>query len=264
MKKIKKVFNFLFVTTKAGFFLLAALLWSLVMCFVNNYYQIAWKEIFIEADGMVFDLIVFGVVLTIYEAFREIKENNERVLKEKNERIGRLMDEIEDFREWHEKEARFRIVGAMKRLVMEGVKKMNLRNCFLEGTTFGNWDLSETHFDNAILHDVKFHGTTLVNSTFQEAKLKNAAFHSVDLTGADLSGANLDGVDFLMTNLSHVNLEGSIVLPLYVSIVGEIGQKKYPYGCDDWFRKLKKDGAIGLEEIENKYYVDEFGILQLK
>jgi hypothetical protein len=110
---MKKAFNFLFVTTKAGFFLMAALLWSVVMYFVNNHYQITWEEIFVEADGVVFDLIVFGVVLTIYEAYREIKEKNERELKEKNEKIERLHEDIDDYRGWDEKEAMYRIVGAV-------------------------------------------------------------------------------------------------------------------------------------------------------
>ena len=114
------------------------------------------------------------------------------------------------------------------------------------------------------LLQAKFYQTVLIGSTFQEAKLKNAEFYSADLTGADFSGADLEGVNFSKANLSNVTLEGAIVWPPHIYILEEIGQKTYPFGSDDWFRKLETDGVIGWEEIENKYYVDEFGILRLK
>lgn len=261
---MKKAFNFLFVTTKAGFFLLAALLWSGVMFFANYYHGISWKEIFVEADGMVFDLIVFGVVLTIYEAYRESKEKRERTEREKNEKIERLHEEIDDYREWPEKEAKFRIMGAVRRLFKEGEKKLNLRNCYLEGANFANNDLSGTHFDGAILADAKFYGTVLIQSTFQAAKLKDTTYYGANLTGADFSNSDLCNTKFSKdTNLSNAKFEGSVVLEKLLFYLEE-SNKGYPYKSDAWFRKLEKDGVVGWEEIENKYYVDEFGILRLK
>ena len=116
----------------------------------------------------------------------------------------------------------------------------------------------------ANLPDAKFYQTVLIGSTFEKAELKNAEFYSVDLTGADFSGADLEGVNFSRANLSNVNLEGAIVWPPHIYILEENGRKTYPFGSDDWFRKLETDGVIGWEGIENKYYVDEFGILRLK
>jgi Pentapeptide repeats (9 copies) len=249
-----KVYNFL-IAKPARFFFLAAILWGGLMCVFNSKdgANFQWHDILVEANGMFFDLLVFGILLSIYEALRE-----------KKEKIERLHEEIDDYREWPEKEAKFRLMGSVRRLIKEGEKKLNLRNCYLEDTSFADWNLSKTHFDMSNLLQAKFYQTILIGSTFQEAKLKNAAFYSADLTGADFSGADLEGVNFSKANLSNVTLEGAIVWPIHIYILEEIGQKTYPFGSKDWFRKLETDGVIGWEEIENKYYVDEFGILRLK
>lgn len=225
------------------------------MCVLNSKdgANFQWHDILVEANGMFFDLLVFGILLSIYEALRE-----------KKEKIVRLHEEIDDYREWPENEAKFRLMGSVRRLIKEGEKKLNLRNCYLEGTRFADWNLSKTHFDMAILLEAKFYQTVLIGSTFQEAKLTNASFYSVDLTGANFSGADLEGVNFSKTNLSNVNLEGAIVWPPHYISLEESAKKPYPYGSDDWFRKLEKDGVTGFEEIETKYYVDEHGILRLK
>ena len=251
-KLLKKSFDYL-SAKPVRFFLTAALLWMIIMCVLNVLNGIQWKDILVEANGMAFDLLVFGVLLSLYDALRD-----------KKDKIERLHEEIDDYKEWPEKEAKFRIMGAVRRLIKEGEKKLNLRNCYLEDTSFADWNLSKTHFDMANLLQAKFYQTVLIGSTFQDAKLNNAAFYSADLTGADFSGANLEGVVFSNSNLSNVNLEGAIVWPLLFSPSESSSQKQYPYGSEDWFRELETSGVIGLEEIRNKYYVDEDGILRLK
>jgi hypothetical protein len=252
---MKKVFGFLRKNPEIIFFICAFILWTAFMCNENSKEggDFSWHDLKVEANGMIFDLFVFGILLSIYEALRE-----------KKEKIERLHEEIDDYREWPEKEAKFRLMGSVRRLIREGENKLNLRNCYLEETRFADWNLSNTHFDMANLLQAKFYQTVLIGSTFQEANLKNAAFYNVDLTGANFSGADLEGVDFSNVNLSNVTLEGAIVWPLSIHIIEDIGQKAYPFGSDDWFRKLETDGVIGWQEIENKYYVDQYGILRLK
>ena len=252
---MKKVLQFLPKNPEIIFFICAFILWTALMCNENSKEggDFSWHDIKVEANGMVFDLFVFGILVTVYNAIRARKE-----------KVERYKEEIDDFREWPGNEAKFRVMGLIRRLVREGEKKLNLQNCYLEGVSFGDWKLTETHFDMATLSEAKFYQTKLIGSTFQETKLKNAKFYGVDLTSADFSGADLEGVDFSNSNLSNVNFEGAIVWPLGVYSTNPSSQKQYPYGSDDWFRKLETDGVVGLNEIENKYYVDEFGILRVK
>jgi hypothetical protein len=72
-----KIYNFL-IAKPARFFFLAAILWGGLMCAFNSKdgANFQWHDILVEANGMFFDLLVFGVLLSIYEALREKKEKN--------------------------------------------------------------------------------------------------------------------------------------------------------------------------------------------
>ena len=166
----KKAIDFL--TTKPAFFLVAALLWLGLMCYLNSKDDgpngFSWHDLLVEANGMFFDLLVFGIFLSIYEA-----------LKEKKEKIERLNEEIDDYRGWDEKEATYRIVGAIRRLKRERVSQIDLRKCYL------------------------------VNAYLPNAILSNSDLSGANLTGADLSGANLTDANLIGANLAGANLSGA-------------------------------------------------------
>lgn len=276
---MKKAFNFLFVTTKTGFFLLAALLWSAIMFFVNNHYQITWEEIFVEADGMVFDLVVFGVILTIYEAYRETKEKKEKALKEKNEKIERLHEEIADYSSWNEKEATFRIVGAIKRLNKLGVSKIQLAKSYLdnaelidanlEGAIFFISDLKGSRLSHANLKDAIIYRTSFEGAIMINAKLEGARITESNLKGANLGSINVDALlekqSIKRTDLEERN-NTDLILPganLKNAILKENDLEGAIVGLD-WFENLATWNVIGREEIMEKYQIDENGILRVK
>lgn len=64
-----------------------------------------WTDVLVEAHGLLFDVILFGIVLSIFNKIKSKKEN-----------ILRLQEELEDYRYWDEKEAVYRIIGIIKRL----------------------------------------------------------------------------------------------------------------------------------------------------
>jgi hypothetical protein len=72
---MKKAIDF-FTAHPARFFLLAALLWGGLMCLVSIIRgKFDLDGLLVEANGMVFDLLVFGVLLSIYERLRESAAN---------------------------------------------------------------------------------------------------------------------------------------------------------------------------------------------
>ena len=71
------------------------------------------------------DVILFGIILTLYES-----------ITGKKERINNLQEQLEDFRQWDEKEATYRIIGIFKRLKKLGVKEIDLSLCFLQDAYF--------------------------------------------------------------------------------------------------------------------------------
>jgi len=214
---MKKALDYL-TAKPARFFLLAALIWGGLMCYLNSKdvgeNGFSWHDLLVEANGMVFDLLVFGILLSVYEALRE-----------KKEKIERLHEEIDDYRGWVEKEASFRIVGAIRRLNKLNVTIIGLSQCTLDEANLCKANLSgaflwRTSLSNALLIEVN-----LSKAFLREANLSNALLLGANLNGADLKGANVG---------------------------------------DGWFEKLETWKVEGKDEILEKYIIDETGKLQMK
>lgn len=59
---MKKAIDF-FTAHPARFFLVAALLWGGFMCFLDyRDDKFDWHDLLVEANGMVFDLLIFGIL----------------------------------------------------------------------------------------------------------------------------------------------------------------------------------------------------------
>mgnify|MGYP003377749158 CR=1 FL=1 len=176
--RIKKIKDWLgdWLGGPIKFFLGAALLVGAFLAILDYYYLYkicpsGIPDLLVEAHGLFYDLIVFGIILTLYERTRS-----------KKERIERLREEINDYLGWDEKEATYRIVGNIKRLNKEGVNEIYLKGAYLSRASLFLADLS---------------GADLLGASLLLADLSGA-----DLSGADLSGADLQGADLQGANLS--------------------------------------------------------------
>lgn len=171
---MKKVLAFLYKNPEIIFFICAFILWTGLMCWSNSKEggDFSWHDLKVEANGMIFDLFVFGILVTIYNAVRARKE-----------KIERLQEEIDDYRWWQEKEAMYRILGAIRRLNKEGVSRIELQHCTLSGA--------------------HLLGVNLTGATFSLTVLNRT-----DFTGADLSTANFVGA----FNLSSATLKEAFVM----------------------------------------------------
>ena len=285
-----KIINYL-AAKPARFFFTSAIIWFLLVCFFNSEdgSNFEWHDILVEANGMTFDLLVFGILLSSYESLRE-----------KKDKVERLHEEIDDYRGWDEKEAMFRIVGAVRRLNRMGVSKIDLSGCYLvkanlfriqlqganlQGANFQEADLREVNlchsnlnganFQKADLQWIDFQETDLQGANLQDANLTGANFQKADLRGVNFQGANLEGadfqganlegeqiqlpqlgmIDFAGANLQGANLEGVNFLGanLHKVIVGK-----------HWFIKIDLLAIKGIDEIKEKYIIDEEGVLILK
>lgn len=152
-------------------------------------------NIAIEFHGMVFDVILFGIILTGYELIREKKDS-----------VIRYKEEIDDFRGWDEKEAMYRIVGNIKRLNKVEVYGVDLRDCYLRNANLSAVNLSTANFTDADLTDAN-----LGRANLTEADLSGANFTDANLTQAYLAKANLRGANLIITDLTLADLTGAIV-----------------------------------------------------
>ncbi len=203
-----------------------------IISLLSNVYtgQQFWENLLVEAHGMLFDVLVIGVIILFLNKLAEKRVDNRRYL-----------EEIDDFRGWKDKEAAYRIAGNLKRLKRNGYKgKIDLRNCYLgsadlqterlreyleyfpkylSGINLTGSDLSCAHLRGADLHDAVLEkanlpGADLTDANLQdtnllEAKLQGAYLQGTRLQGAILLSAKLQGADLLGANLWNANLQAA-------------------------------------------------------
>jgi uncharacterized protein YjbI with pentapeptide repeats len=214
---------------RANFFLAAALFWFLLMCLLNSLdgKDFAWHDILVEANGMTFDLVVFGVLLSIYES-----------ISEKRSKIERLKEEIDDYRGWDEKEAMYRIVGAIKRLNRLGISKIDLCDCYLREADLIMKDLVGADLNVADLSNAKLVRANLSNADLSEANLLKADLSSANLKGANLRGANLRGANLRGANLSGADLTVSNLNGATLTI-DQLYETKSLFECENLHDSLR-------------------------
>jgi uncharacterized protein YjbI with pentapeptide repeats len=218
------------LTTSIVLFLVASIVIALSFGHYVSKDHHFYENILVEAHGMIFDLLIIGLLLVWLNK-----------IGEKRIRIKRHQEEIDDFRHWVSEEASFRVAGDIKRLNKDEVynielfncnlKNVNLNNVNLTGSNMNNIQLEETTLQNAILTGVRLNQGNLQNAKLQKAKLHNAQLSGANmqfttLIKADLTGANciktkfkgavmidtilkdcvLAGADFTDTNLFKADL----------------------------------------------------------
>ena len=200
--------------------------------YLKDFYSY-YGQVLIEAHGMLFDLLIIGILIFW------LNKNGE-----KRQRIRTYRDEIDDFRLWESEEAAFRTVGNIKRLNRQGINKINLVECFLARTNLNyanlvgsnlnsanisnsflietdlrNARLNQTNFENsnlnqAVMSDAyasgaNFNNSFLIKSDFHQAFLIKTSFKNAMLMEANLQGSYLMGTDFENANLYKADLRNA-------------------------------------------------------
>lgn len=187
-------------------------------------------NVLVEAHGMLMDIFLLGLILSIYDTIREDKQ-----------KIERYQEEIDDFRGWLEAEAMHRILGNMKRLNRLGVSKIDLYACNLQGAYYAGANLEEARMWHIVIN----------HAIFWYANLKKASLFKSQLKGTDLKGANLTSAFLVEANFEGAKLEG---VTLDNAIVSEV----------DWIERLESLSVKGIEDIKEKYFIDPNGFDNVK
>ncbi|MDX2195038.1 MAG: pentapeptide repeat-containing protein [Cytophagales bacterium] len=154
-----------------------------------------YENLLVEAHGMIFDLLIIGLLLVW------LNKNGERRL-----RIRRYHEEIDDFRHWVNEEASFRIAGNVKRLNKDGVTNIDLYNCFLKNVNLSQINLSASNMNYINLEDSNLQNSILDKVRLNQANLQNTKFQKSSLKAAQLSGANLIAATLIKADLTEANL----------------------------------------------------------
>jgi uncharacterized protein YjbI with pentapeptide repeats len=133
-------------------------------CYISPFNQTEWNgylsNIHVELAGAFFDIVLFGIIFYTFQ-----------FLFQKKEKIVQLSEQLDDFRDWDEKEAGYRVIGILKRLHKLGVNNVDLSRCHFNGINIISEDGRIFVFD--------FKSADLTNVTFTNIKLNNAKFDNV-------------------------------------------------------------------------------------
>ena len=199
------------------------------------------KNVLVEAHGMLFDLLIIGLLILWL---------NEKGKKQVT--IQRYENEIDDFRGWESEEAARRIRGNIIRLNKEGVCSINLEGCFLKSMKLDNVNLQGAFLNSANLQGASLRRANLQQAWLIDTKLQKTILHTTDLQGATLEGANLKGA-----SLYHANLHGCILMKADLEgatglTIEQVSNAKTLYGVTGLdsvlMEQIKKDYPHHLEE----------------
>lgn len=168
----------------AAVFVVASIIVISISISLKYYVAGFGEKVLVEAHGILFDILIFGILILFLNKLAENRITNQR-----------YKDEIDDFRGWKSEEAAFRIAGNIKRLNRNGYK--------------GEINLARCHMSNVNLVDINLAGAFLRGANFTEANLMRANFVKTNLRRVNFELANLMEANLMKANLKRANLKGA-------------------------------------------------------
>ena len=206
---IDKIKSFISDNPKSGLFIVVSIV-ILVVLAVTDFFLMSAEtydvyDILVESHGLFFDLIVFGIILSIYEEWRNRKEQLQRCLDEMN----------------HLKYSKVKNAG--QKAIGIAMKMQNLKADDVDLTVFNidgyhihdlkrisNWrfghlkrfsitisKISNTSFSGIVLNKVTFISCNFENCSFALSKFENVTFLSCTFKNVNFDNVLLGkSIDF--------------------------------------------------------------------
>jgi uncharacterized protein YjbI with pentapeptide repeats len=237
---------------KVALFIIIAIVALVILLILDYCLKIDYKDIIVEAHGLLMDIILFGILITLYES-----------ITGKKERIKDLKEQLEDFRQWEEKEATYRIIGIFKRLKQLGVKEIDLSLCFLQGAYFDDkFEMQGVNFSHTRMQNSRLNSVNFKNVVLFQAKLENCFMSNVDFTEANLKAVSFNNSKLLHNvKFNNANLENAELLKITYDKTTDLKGANLmgAFVDSNWFERIKAAEIIGIEEITEKYEIYKYG-----
>ena len=200
MNRIKKYYEELIqkpiLTSFLVFGILAVIILGLSMPYYLSDFDSIYMNVLAEAHGMLFDILIIGILLFWL-----------RNIGEEKQRISQFLDEIDDFRMWQSDEAAFRNVGNIKRLNRHGVFNIDLVGCYLKKTNLSGINLSSSNLNTADLSN-----GILIEANLSKTRMNQTNFENTNLNHADLTDSFASGTNFKDAFMIKSNLRGAFLI----------------------------------------------------
>jgi len=205
-KQIHKITEQQILTAALIFGLLAVLIIGISYPYYRDHFHSFFGQIMAEAHGMLFDLLIIGILLVWL-----------RTTGEKRLRIKTYKDEIDDFRLWESEEAAFRTVGNIKRLNRYKIHNLDISHCYLVRTKLNyviltGANLNYANFFNSFLLDVNFENARLNQTNFENCNMNQSVLQGAYANGAIFKDTYLIKTDFKNAFLIRANFENAFLM----------------------------------------------------
>lgn len=161
-----------------------------------------YQGVFVEFSGMIFDLIVFGILLAIYTKYQEKKTY-----------IQNQEDLIDDYMRWNTVEGKLRIAGALRRIQKTGKHNHDFGGINLTDFSFkseGILNLSGSSFVNDFF-SLKKNRPESFNTTLKNVSFSFTICNDVDFSVRNFSSTRLEDCDFVDCNLTNSSFNNAIL-----------------------------------------------------
>jgi len=163
--------------------------------YISNFDEM-YLNVLAEAHGMIFDILIIGILLFWLREQGDIKQ-----------RVRQYKDEIDDFRMWESEEAAFRNVGNIKRLNRHGITKIDLVGTYLTKT-----NLSKVNLKDANLNTANISNSVLIEANFENARLKQTNLENSNINQGNFKNTFASGANFKDAFLIKADFEGAFLI----------------------------------------------------
>lgn len=156
-----------------------------------------WENVLVEAHGMVFDILIIGVIVVWLDTRRTTYNEKKSML-----------NELSDMSYLDLPEVNHRKVGMIHRLNNLGVMTFNVEELILtkvriKGLHSDSSNLNYLKTVGSSISGTDFIGTSLFRADFSEAEIKSTKFISCEMKKAVFINSKVQGVDFSNSNLER-------------------------------------------------------------
>jgi len=184
------------------FFLSLTIIISLILFIINKTCDLWDTEgVYVETVGGVLDIIVFGIILSIYEK-RKFKRND----------IKRYKEELKDYEGWDEKEAFYRVRGIINRLSLLKHTSFDFYGLIVRHISFG-----DVYFNGSIINSPKFESVQFNSCEIKNTKIlasrdfKDIEFNWCTFDNFEIKGSKLENCRFDMQMKPDIYFSGCIL-----------------------------------------------------
>ncbi len=156
------------------------------------------NDILIEFHGLLFDILFFGILFTIFS-----------MITNRINDIKRYKEQIDDLKGWNSQEATFKIIANLKRLLKLKAQSIDLSNCYLVDGKLNDLNLENVKMQNSTLNQVDLKNSILKNASFKNSNINGGILTYTDLQKADFSYALLFNSFFQGANLRDCRFENA-------------------------------------------------------